>query len=205
MNLSVRRDDGDLLRQTVIERHYLKRWPDARSLPFGYRLLVDGAETTADGELWGAVVFKKPQHHKQRGLFGYANMPTAWQVLDLARVWLNPQLQRKENGHALCAFSQMVGLCLRHVQADWLIHHPPRYPDQPYHIEIVISYCDRNHHDGTAYRACSFKWAGYTSDQTKELYYRTLRPPRKSWRPAGPCQFPLFAGEGLPILHGGTS
>lgn len=204
MNLEIIRDDSDLVKETIISQHYLHRWPDPRSLPFSYRLLVDGQAVDGDGMPWGIVVFKKPQHHQQRGLFGYKGLPTSWQVLDLARVWINPQLQKKQNGHSLCIFSQMVSLCLRRVQVDWLAHHPPVYPDEPYHVEVIISYCDRDHHEGTAYKACSFVWGGYSSDQTKEVYYRRLRTPRKSWQPLVEYQPPLFAGLGLPLIHPGA-
>lgn len=200
MELRVMRDDSGQLRQTIEERHYLHRWPDARSLPFGYRLIVNGQETTPDGELWGAVVFKKPQHHQQRGLFGYRGLPTSWQVLDLARVWVHPCLQRKVNGHALCVFSQMVSHCARRVQKDWLAHHPPRFPNQPYHIVLLISYCDLSHHDGVAYRASGFQWKGYTSDRTKELYYRRLKQPLKQWQPVKPYQPPLPMFD-MPLVH----
>lgn len=60
-------------------------------------------------------------------------------------------------------------------------HHPPRFADLPYHIEVIVSYCDLAHHDGTAYRASNFRWIGYTRDHTKEVYARMLRPPRKRW------------------------
>ncbi len=199
MNLSVTRDDGPGLRKCVETQHYLHNWPHAKSLPFGYRLRVDGGELAPDGMMWGAVVLKKPQQGKMRGLFGYAGLPTAWQVLDLARVWVNPCLQRKEGGHALCVFSQMVGLVMRRVQQDWLVHHPPRFSNEPYHIVTIISYCDLAHHDGVAYRASGFRWHGFSSDRTMEVYVRHLRAPKKRWQPVRPAQMPLF--EGLPWRH----
>ena len=182
-----------------IAYHYLRRWPDPRSLPFSYYLQYDDSDRAPDGRLWGMVVFKKPQHHQQRGLFGYAGLPTAWQVLDLARVWVHPSLQRKEGDHSLCVFSQMVGRAIRRVQADWLVHHPPRYPDLPYHIEVIISYCDLSHHDGKAYRASGFTWNGFSQDKSKEVYYRRLTLPLKRWQPTQPVQLPLFAG--MPLIH----
>lgn len=208
--------DDDLLNavQLCCQRdHYLHRWPDPRSLPFAYALAVDGQVYAVDGRLNGMAVFKKPQHHQQRKLFGYKGLPTAWQVLDLARVWIHPDLQHKQtNGHAGNIFSQMVGLLLRQrgherlcaVQRDWIDHHPPRFPDQPYHIEVVISYCDLEHHDGRAYRASGFTWCGYTSDRSKEVYYRLLTPPRADWRDLTqqPAQLPLFAGLDLPLRYG---
>lgn len=206
MNIAAQRANTDLtaiIRQHCEDYHYLRRWPDARSLPFGYALEVEGSLYAADGRLHGLVVMKKPQHHRQRGLFGYINLPTSWQVLDLARVWIHPSLQRKklENGHSYCVFSQFVSRVLKRVQWDWLDHHPPRFPDQPYHIEVVISYCDREHHDGRAYRASGFKWNGYSENQTKEVYYRLLNPPLKQWKPnMTTVQLPLFAG--IPIYDG---
>src|SRR5690554_4268455 len=103
--LTVQRATGALLqdvRHHCEQYHYLHRYPDPRSLPFGYVLEVDGEQRADDGRLLGLVVLKKPQHHRQRGLFGDEGLPTAWQVLDLARVWVHPALQRMENGHALC-------------------------------------------------------------------------------------------------------
>jgi hypothetical protein len=189
------------VREHCEQQHYLHRYPDPRSLPFGYILQVAGEQYAADGRLHGLVVMKKPQHHQQRGLFGYPGMPTSWQVLDLARVWIHPALQQHSGGHALCIFSQFVSRVLRRVQWDWLDHHPPRYPDQPYHIEVVISYCDLEHHDGTAYRASGFRWNGFSEDRTKEVYYRRLRKPLKSWLPTRPAQLPLFGNLGLPLRH----
>ena len=157
MNIQVERDDSCFVQQAVVKDHYLHRWPAPLSLPFGYRLLLDGRVTAPDGRPWGVVVMKKPQHTKQGGLFGYDQLPTHWQVLDLARVWIHPDLQMKDAaGRSLCMFSQMVGAVLRRVQADWLVHHPPWYPELPYHIQLIISYCELAHHDGTAYRASGF-------------------------------------------------
>jgi hypothetical protein len=210
MNLAVYRDDSVEVRQVVERCHYLHRWPDPRSLPFAYRLEVDGQRCTPDGQLCGVVVMKKPQHHRQIGMFGYPGLPTAWQVLDLARVWVAPYFQpfrherpnRKgmETTHTLNVFSRMVGLVMRRVQADWLEHHPPVFPDLPYDILLIISYCELSHHDGTAYRACGFTKHGLTSDGSKELYYRRLRMPRKAWEPHRVMQLPMFAD--IPLVHG---
>lgn len=203
MEIAVMRDDSEGIRQTIETHHYLRRWPDPRSLPFGYRLIIDGSSAAGDGRPHGIVVFKKPQHHKQKGLFGYDGLPTAWQVLDLARVWVHPDWQRHENGHALSMFSRMVSKALKVVQRDWLEHHPPRYPELPYHIELVISYCELLHHEGIGYRASNFKSIGKTSDSTKELYAYWLKSPRWKWMPEThpePIQKPLLAE--MPLRYG---
>ena len=183
MTFHVERDDSVDIQHAVVKYHYLHRWPHPMSLPFGYRLIRDGVPTAPDGRPWGVVVMKKPQQLRHSGLFGYDGLPTHWQVLDLARVWIHPALQGKRaDGHAECVFSQMVGLVMRRVQRDWLEHHPPVYPDLPYQIATVISYCELEHHDGTAYRASGFRRVGMSSDGYKEVYVRELRQPKKAWR-----------------------
>jgi len=193
LSLSVCRCPDKLVRATVEHDHYLKKWPDPRSLPFAYCLLVDGQALAGDGRPYGIVVMKKLQHHRQRGLFGYDGLPTAWQVLDLARVWIHPDLQGirwtgtdrrgQQVQHTLNAFSRMVSGVLRRVQKDWLEHHPPVFPELPYHIELVVSYCELQHHDGVGYRASNFESLGLSTDKTKEIYLRRLRLPSWSWAP----------------------
>jgi hypothetical protein len=214
LKLRVHRNDSQELKDQVEELHYLHRYPDPRSLPFGYSLEITGETfpgTThdPDGNLWGIIVYKRLQHTRQRGLFGVGDTPTSWQVLDLARVWISPHLQMARTSHVnrrgdvvaqtSNIFSQFVGLTIRRVQADWLDHHPPRFPDQPYDITLVVSYCELEHHDGTAYRASGFERWGVTTDGTKEIYTRRLSAPRKAWKPNEPLQFPLIPG--MPILY----
>lgn len=199
MNLIVYRRDDGILRQHIEDYHYMHRWPDPRSLPFGYALQVDGENLMPDGRLCGLVVMKKPQHHRQQGLFGYPPLPTSWQVLDLARVWIHPDLQQP----GLNVFSQMVGRALRRVQWDWLEHHPPVFPMLPYHITLIISYCELAHHDGTAYRASGFERFGFTQDGEKEIYIRRLQAPLKRWASGYDAQLPLF--DGVPIRYQGVA
>ena len=201
MNLTIARDDSAYLRQHVIKYHYLHKWPDPRSLPFAYRIEINGQRFAADGRLNGLLVLKKLQHHKQHNLFGYDGLPTAWQVLDLARVWIHPQWQgRQSNGHALAVFSRAVSQLwqpvgkpdqrLRRLQRDWLRHHPPVYPELPYHILILVSYCQLDHHDGTGYRASGLQSIGATSDGKKEIYIKRFPQPKAIWQRAQPYLLP---------------
>ena len=194
-SLDVTRNDSDELRYHVTHYHYLKRWPHPTSYPFGYSLMINGTRYAPDGSLWGLIVMKKPQHLRQRGLFGYPGLITAWQVLDLARVWINPCLQGEDRDKLfhnragelvpqnLNVFSRMVSKVIHRIQWDWLKVHPPVYPDLPYHIRLVISYCQLEHHDGTGYRASGFVSNGLSMDGEKELYLRPLRQPQKAWHP----------------------
>lgn len=188
---AVERCPEHFARPTIERHHYLQRWPDPRSLPFAYRLLWQDTTWAPDGTPWGLVVMKKPQHHKQSGLFGCEGLPTAWQVLDLARVWVNPILQAvrwrgpdrhgREVEQGLNIFSQMISLVVKRVQVDWILFHPPVFPDLPYHIRLIISYCDRRHHQGVGYRAAGFEFWRETQDGEKDLYIRRLRRPSWSW------------------------
>lgn len=193
MDVQITRNDSDQLRAHVEQFHYLYKWPDPRSLPFAYHITIDGQKYAPDGRLNGLLVLKKPQHHKQRNLFGYDGLPTAWQVLDLARVWINPYWQRHEAGHALCIFSRAISRLwqpvgkgdwrMRRLQLDWLDHHPPRFPELPYHIRVLISYCQLEHHDGVGYRAAGFDSIGLSSDGLKEVYVRPFPRPKYIWQP----------------------
>lgn len=103
---------------------------------------------------------------------------------------------------------------MRLVQRRWLEVHPPRYLDQPYHIELILSYSDTRYHRGTVYRATNFQYAGQTIGRPRHhnksrgpgtdgavllrFVYR-LMPPRWAHHP----------GAGLPLFghqhaHGRT-
>jgi hypothetical protein len=203
MNIKIIRDDSPVIRDHVEQYHYLHKYPDPRSLPFAYRIEVDGKMVATDGRLLGLLVVKKPQHHRQRNLFGYRDLPTSWQILDLARVWIHPQLQyHQSNGHSLAIFSRAVSRLwqptgkphqrLLRLQEDWLDHHPPRFPHLPYHIRILISYCQLEHHDGTGYKAAGFKSIGLSNDGEKEVFIRQLANPKYNWQPRGYYQKALI-------------
>ncbi len=204
MDVQITRNDSDELRGHVERFHYLHKWPDPRSLPFAYHITIDGRKYAPDGRLNGLLVLKKPQHHKQRDLFGYDDLPTSWQVLDLARVWIHPYWQRKEAGHSLCIFSRATSRLWQptgkgdwrtnRLQLDWLDHHPPVFPALPYHILILLSYCQLAHHDGVGYRAAGFKSIGLSSDGEKEVYVRPFGKPKYIWQPT---QLSLFQAQGM--------
>jgi hypothetical protein len=188
-DLQLVRASNEMLWGAIVGEHYLHQWPHELSCPFGYRLEVNGVKFWGGLPL-GVILFKRLEHTKQHGLFGYKGLPTAWQVLDLARVWVNPCLQGKlANGHSPAIFSRMVALSLKSVQRDWLEHHPPRFLDQPYHIELIMSYCDRQRHEGVAYRVSGFEKVGITSHGDKDIYVKRLHKPEWAYQPT---QMSLF-------------
>ena len=175
----------------VVKYHYLHRPVHPRAHPFAYRI-------TLDGKAVGCIVMATPHFVRQRGLFGYPGLPTKWQVLVVARLWLDPAVQvRQPNGHASNVASCALGKMLRRVQRDWLEHHPPRFPDLPYHIRLVLAYADTGMgHEGTIYKAANFRLWGETrnnrprhgtrgrhSGSRKLLYVYCLQEPRWRWEP----------------------
>lgn len=184
--IEVERANLEWANALVEDRHYLHRRVHPRAHPFAYRVLLDGSEC-------GVIVMATPHFVKQTRLFGYPGLPTKWQTLMIARVWLDPSVQlQQSNGHASCVASCALGQMLRRVQRDWLLHHPPRFPEQPYHIRLVMAYADTGAgHEGTIYRAANFEYWGDTQNtrrrhttrgehdgSVKRLYIYRLERPR---------------------------
>jgi len=145
-----------------------------------------------------------PHFTKLHGVFGYDGLPTKWQTLVIARVWLDPDVQHPQaNGHAGNVASCAISRMLRRVQHDWLEHHPPRYADEPYHVRIILAYADQGvGHEGTIYKASNFTYWGATQNtrrrhttrgehdgSTKLLYIYRLKEPR--WLPTLQLQLPV--------------
>ncbi|GHO91504.1 hypothetical protein KSF_015520 [Reticulibacter mediterranei] len=101
-----------------------------------------------------------------------------WEVLNLARVWLDPALQkdggkwyhppgligpsvlpgfydRRRSWHSSAA-SYVMDLALERVVFDFLYCRPPVWIEEPYQIREILSYCDARRHRGTLYRASRF-------------------------------------------------
>jgi hypothetical protein len=148
----------------VTRHHYLHRPVHPRACPFAYRIIVDNQTA-------GTIIMATIHFTRQRKLFGYPGLPTRWQVLVISRVWIDPQFQNrtitdsKGRPHTLpvatCAIAQM----LKRVQRDWIDHHPPRFPNQPYHVRLVMAYADTGvGHEGVIYQAANFTLWGSTNN-----------------------------------------
>jgi hypothetical protein len=155
-------DAADLAwaQKTVTERHYLRSPVDPRARPMVYVVRRDDWRV-------GLIVLGIPHATRCTGWWGYPDLPTQWQVVDLSRIWLDPDLQA---GGFWCEPGSVPGYTDRHgvfrptvatwaisevlgrVQADRVRLWPPVYPSQPYHIRLAISYSDPRFHKGTIYR-----------------------------------------------------
>ena len=138
------------LNAMATEHHYMHRAIHARALPFGWAVTFDGQLTQPDGKPSGFIIFALIHYTKLSGEFGYPGLPTKWQVLSLARLWLHDDLPHNSE-------TVVIAKALKLVQRRWLEVHPPVNWSEPYQIRKVISYSDTRYHTGTIYRAANFR------------------------------------------------
>lgn len=148
------------LNEMATKYHYMHRPIHSRACPFGWAVMFDGQLYQADGKPSGFIVFASIHYTRLQGEFGYPELPTKWQILSLARLWLHDDLPCNSE-------TCVIGKSLRLVQREWLRVHPPRFLDEPYHILKIISYADTRYHNGTIYRAANFRETGRTISQQR--------------------------------------
>lgn len=157
--------------------HYLHKPVDPRCRPLAYILTLADIRT-------GCLVFGRPESTRcYRGGLTYGNRQDVaagrayydyWEVLNLCRVWLHPDVQQGGtyyDPYALPGFvdrrgiwrstlaSTVIGQALGRVGFDYLLAHPPCFVEEPYALRAVLSYCDLSTHKGTIYRAAGFRMA----------------------------------------------
>ncbi len=176
--------------QTVTRYHYLYRPVDTRCSVEAYvvRLQLPWRE-------WkpvGCLVFGRPEATRCYPWYGSVEdiatgraMVTRWQVLNLARVWLDPRVQA---GGAWCnpdylpgfrdrkgiwrstLASDVLRLAAQRIGFDYLVRRPPCFLDEPYAILWLLSYLDTRLHKGTIYQQAGFE------------RYRVNRQGIETWR-----------------------
>jgi hypothetical protein len=152
--------DREWCQRVVVDHHYLHKLPDPRARTMTYAVRLGGY-------LVGTVMLGIPHATRCAGWWGYPGLPTQWQVVDLCRIWLHPDVQ---TGGPWCERGMVPGFVDRHgdwrptlatwviksvlarVQRDRVAMWPPVYPEQPYHIRLAISYHDPRYHNGAIYR-----------------------------------------------------
>lgn len=155
----------DWLNGMATAYHYMHRPVHQRSCPFGWAILFDEQLYQADCKPSGFIVFASIHFTRLSGEFGYPGLPTKWQVLSLARLWLHDDLPRNSE-------TCVIGKALKLVQRRWLEVHPPVNICEPYHIRKIISFADTRYHQGVIYRAANFRFAGHTVSQRRHTNTR---------------------------------
>lgn len=160
-------DKSDLAwaQEVVAKRHYLGRKVDWRARPMAYILHFDYIKV-------GVIMVGIPHATRNQGWWGYPGLITQWQVVDLCRIWLDPRIQAGGdwcNPTLVPGFVDRRGVfrptvaswameqVLARVQRDRVSLWPPVFPEQPYHIRLVISYHDPQFHQGTIYRVMGWE------------------------------------------------
>jgi hypothetical protein len=159
----------------VTAHHYLHHPVDVRCRPLAYLVQYDGSPM-------GCLIFGRPEATNCGGWYGSVEDVAAgkcpltrWQVLNLARVWLDPDLQRDGQCYVRNAATWAIGQALKRVGYDFLIHRPVVWMNEPYEIRDILSYCDKNKHNGMLYRVSSFQLKRPANRNGIETYVRPLR------------------------------
>lgn len=192
-------DGAEWAQRQVATNHYLRTRVDPRCRPLAYVALLRHPQILP--RRVGCLIFGRPESTRcYQGALTYGSLADVragravfdrWEVLNLARVWLDPLAQ--EGGY-WCRPSLLPGYidrrgvwrstlastviteALARVGYDYLAAHPPVDCSFPYAIRCVLSYCDRRIHRGTIYRAASWDLAR-TNERQIETYYTTAVAP----------------------------
>jgi hypothetical protein len=161
--------------QEMVEQyHYLHHCVDVRCNPVAYRVMLND-------EPIGCLIFGRPESTRCNGWYGSCEdvksgkcRLTRWQILNLARVWLHPDIQQGGSSYIANAATQVIAQSLRRVGYDYLNCKPPVWMEEPFEIREVLSYCQSTIHHGTLYKASNFQLMR-TNDRGIETYMRPLR------------------------------
>ena len=105
------------------------------------------------GKCLGACIFTGlPVPEIAVGAFGL-NRNEQQGIFELSRLCIEPSTQSYE-----------------HNITSWFVSRAIRQFRKDTEVKAIISYADSNHHVGTIYRACNFKYYGLT-DRKKDFYY----------------------------------
>ncbi len=160
--------------QDIVTRCHYRRSPvDGRSSVEGYAVQHDRLGRV------GLLLFGRPEATVCRPWYGSVAEAqngrvacTRWQVLNLARVWMDPKVQK---GGKYCTYEYLPGftdrsgywrsalastairMATRQIGMDYLLRRPPCFLDEPYQIDWLLSYCDPAYHKGVIYRESGFE------------------------------------------------
>lgn len=160
----------------VTEQHYLHAPVDARCRPLIYLVMVDGVRS-------GCLIYGRPEATRcYTGKLTYGSTEDVqagrarydrWEVLNLARVWLDSEVQRGGWRYVPKLASAVIRMSLARVSYDYLSQYPPVDCTYPYQIRCVLSYCDTSKHSGWIYLASRFKLAR-TNERGIQTYMKPI-------------------------------
>lgn len=167
----------DWAQAQVSAHHYLHAPVDSRCSVLGYVI-------TDRSERMGCLLFGRPEATRcYQGDLTYgsgADVQTGrarfdrWEIVNLARVWLDPHFQIGGEWYLPNAATWVIGQALRRVVVDYLHEYPPCFLDEPWKLRMCLSYCDTRIHSGALYKAAGFRLARTNADGI-QTWYRPLR------------------------------
>lgn len=188
---------------TVTAHHYLHAPVDPRCSPVAYAVWLD---LPMFDLVAGYLIFGRPEATRcYDGGLTYGNLRDVqagrarfdrWEILNLARVWLHPSVQaggayyrpahlpgyrdRRGEWRSTLA-STVIDVALGSIGYDYLSKRPPCFPEEPYEIRAVLSYCDTSKHKGTIYQAAGWRLAR-RNERGIETYVTTDVAPLSSYQ-----------------------
>ena len=143
------------LKELLYTYHYLKEESKDFKSGFNYGLFrrTEWECPLRIGRCLGACIFTGlPVPEIAVGAFGL-NRNEQQGIFELSRLCIEPSTQSYE-----------------HNITSWFVSRAIRQFRKDTEVKAIISYADSNHHVGTIYRACNFKYYGLT-DRKKDFYY----------------------------------
>lgn len=179
MNLYIAGHGGLQWAQEQVEAgHYLHTPVDRRCCPFAYIVEINDMPM-------GCLIFGRPEATRcYQGKLTYGSFQDVatgraeyerWEILNLARVWLSPRIQKGGSHYVHHAASKAIKMALETIGYDYLQVHPPVDCNYPYQIRCILSYCDTRKHLGWIYLASRFKLAR-TNDAGIQTYMKRVHP-----------------------------
>lgn len=170
-------NDADLrwAQEMVENYHYLHTPVDDRCSPLAYIV-------THQAKRVGCLIFGRPEatccyDTSSRLTFGSFEDVQAgrchydrWELINLARVWLDPSIQFTGEHYVRHAASTAIKAALVHIGYDYLRAHLPVDCARPYQLRVCLSYNDTKTHTGYLYRACRFKLARTNRDGIQTFF-----------------------------------
>jgi hypothetical protein len=138
----------------LLEYHYLKDFSKGFKSGYNYGLFEknDFSPLNLGGVLGVCIFTGLPVPEVAKGAFGLERNEQQG-LFELSRLCIHPITQSREYNIT----SWFVSQAIRQLRKDT-------------EVKAILSYADSDHHSGTIYRACNFKYYGLT-DRKKDFYY----------------------------------
>lgn len=138
----------------LLQYHYLKDISKSFKSGYNYGLFKHNEFSPLNiGGLQGVCIFTGlPVPEVAKGAFGLERNEQQG-LFELSRLCIHPSTQSCE-----------------HNITSWFVSKAIRQFRRDTEVKAILSYADSDHHSGTIYRACNFKYYGLT-DRKKDFYY----------------------------------